>query len=676
MYIFSEISPLPLILILALWALGGWLILSRLFDLPAHEHGLLGLGVGLTVSTLLANFLGRFLPTTAAFWLSATLTVAIGLALTLRFPVSRFPVYLFTRLPFYLIPFLLITFFFTLANRGLAIFDDYQNLPQLASMALGDLPPHFAFDARILWSYHYFLLLVAAQFTRLADAAPWVSLDLARGLTLALTLFYGGFLARRLTRSRVAPLLTSAFILFVGGARWLLLLLPARILNLLSSGVTLIGSGADTGPNLTTALTKYWDIQGLGPLPFPFLYGSGLDPSLTMAFAGYGASMVMLVLMILLLVDSIEKGQTQGLPLRYWLQQAVLAILLAALALTNEVTFAFLYAGLIFAVIFWVIKNRSLRLPKSLWNLAPAFLGGGILALVEGGIFTGAAAGFLGKLTGSAVESHYVVSFGLRAPTVLSAHLGDLSLLNPLHWLAILAETGLVILALPWVVKFGLEQLRDEKWLEAAWIFSMLPSLLTVFLVYTGNAGPTALSRLTAHFLTVLKIYAVPLLWIWARERSETLKMTLLGLGFAACLSGIALFSLQIAAMPTPQTAEFLTDLDVQMYAKFWGKLPTDALVFDTTVTRATTVLGLHTVSSVNYGPPTNPTWLALEADPDPNRFNAAGFRYLYLDIQFWRKYADRFNQPCVQTLGEVQQTAADGKLLDLRRLVDVEKCR
>jgi len=476
--------------------------------------------------------------------------------------------------------------------------------------------------------------------------------------------------------------LASAFLLFVGGARWLLLLLPARILNLLSSSVTLIGSGADTGPNLTIALAKYWDIQGLGPLPFPFMFGSGLDPSLTMAFAGYGASMVMLALMLVLLVGSIEKGQTHphsgtgGLPLRYWLQQALLAILLAALALANEVTFAFIYAGLVLAVLFWVIRNRSLRLPKSLWDLAPAILGGGILALVEGGIFTGAAAGFWGKLTGSAIESHYVVSFGLRAPTVLSAHLGDLSLLNPLQWLAILAETGLVILALPWGVRFGLAQIRDEKWLEAAWIFSMLPSLLTVFLVYTGNAGPTALSRLTAHFLTVLKIYAVPLLWIWVKERSETLKMALSGWGLAACLSGIALSSLQIAAMPQPQTAEFLTNLDAQMYAQFWGKLPTDALVFDTTVTRGTTVLGLHTISSDNYGPPTDPTWLALEANPDPYRFNSAGFRYLYLDIQFWRKYAGRFNQPCVQTLGEVQQTAADGKLLDLRRLVDVSKCQ
>jgi len=127
-------------------------------------------------------------------------------------------------------------------------------------------------------------------------------------------------------------------------------------------------------------------------------------------------------------------------------------------------------------------------------------------------------------------------------PAVLSAHLGTLSLLNPIQWFVILAETGLVIFALPWVVKYGLQLVRAEKWLEAAWVLSIIPSLLTVFTEYTGNAGPTALSRMTAHFLLILKIYAVPLLWLWARERSEAVQNHLLGWGLAASLSGLALF--------------------------------------------------------------------------------------------------------------------------------------
>jgi hypothetical protein len=259
---------------------------------------------------------------------------------------------------------------------------------------------------------------------------------------------------------------------------------------------------------------------------------------------------------------------------------------------------------------------------------------------------------------------------------VLSAHLGTLSLLDPVEWFVILAETGLVVFALPWLFKHGLILVRDEKWLEAAWVFSIFPSLLTVFMEYTGNAGPTALSRMTAHFLLVLKIYTVPLLWLWAQERSENVKTVLLGSGLAACLSGLALFSLQIAAIPNPVYAEFLGNLDAQMYKKHWGTLQSGSLVFDTDPLRGTTVLGLHTLSSTNYGPPTDPTWLALADDPDPIRFQLAGYRYVYFDLRYWRKYGSNFEQACVLTLGELQETGADGKPTDLRRLVDVSACR
>ena len=665
MYLFNELNFIPLLFLLALWTFGGWLIVSRIFDLHPSERPWIGLSVGLTVSTLLANGLARFLPTVAAFWLAALLTVGLGLVLARPLKPREW----LTReniQPGRWLLFVLGVFVFTLIGRGLGIFDDYQNLPQIPSMALGDIPPHFAFDPRLIWSYHYFLLLVAAQFERLTGAAPWVALDLARGLTLTLTLALGGILAFRLTRNQTAAALSMLLMYFAGGARWILLLLPTRLLQAASSSVTLIGSGADTGANLSIALYKYWQIQGLGPLPFPFLYGSGLDASLAMAHAGYGASMVMLALLVVLLANN-----TRG-----WAAQAVLAVLLAALALANEVTFAFLYAGLAVVGLIWVIKQRSLRLPKSLLRILPAFVAGGLLALVQGGIFTGVLTGWIGRLTGVQTQTLYQVSFAPRLPAVLSAHLGALSLLNPLDWFVILAETGLVILALPWVIKYGLKLIGDEQWLEAAWVFSMIPSLLTVFVEYTGNAGPTALSRMTAHFLLVLKIYASPLLWLWLRERSETFKIAALGWGLTACLSGLALFSLQIAAMPNPVYAEYLDHLDAQMYEKYWGTLPRDAMVFDPNPLRGITVLGLHAISSNNYGPPSNPTFVALTADPDPVRINAAGYRYVYFDLPYWRKYGTRFEQPCVVRLDQLEETGGDGNTSNARWLLDIGACR
>jgi hypothetical protein len=667
MYLFSELNFFSLILLLALWALGGWLIVARIFDLHAHERGVIGLSIGLTIATLLANLLARFVPATFAFWGAALLTVVIGVALARPFKRELFAREAFQPLQWVIL--ILAVFVFTLIGRGLGFFDDQQNLPQLSSMALGDVPPHFALDPRQLWSYHYFLLLVAAQFERLTDAPPWVAIDLARGLSLGLTISLGGLLAYRLTTSRVAASLSMAFLFFAGGARWILFILPARLLQAASSGIALIGSGADTGPNLTTALYKYWQIQGLGPLPFPFVYGSGLDASMVMAHAGYGTSMVMLALLLVLLA-----GRGRG-----WIAQAIFALTLAALALANEVTFAFLYAGLIFAILFWAVKNRNLRPPQSLWAHAPALIAGGLLVLVQGGILTGIFTGWIGRLTGAETNVLYQTSFKLQMPVILSAHLGSLSLLNLTDWFVILAETGLVVLALPWVFKYSLKLVSDEKWLEAAWLFSIIPSLLTVFLEYTGNAGPTALSRMTAHFLLVLKIYAVPLLWLWVQGRSETLKTALLGWGLATCLSGLALFSLQIAAMPNPVYAEFLGNLDARMYARHWGKLQSDAFVFDDNPPRATTVLGLHTISSTDFnspnGPPSDPTFLALAGDPDPYRLNAAGYRYAYLDLRYWRKYGARFEQTCVRSLDKFEETGADGKLSDLRWLLDLKDC-
>jgi hypothetical protein len=330
--------------------------------------------------------------------------------------------------------------------------------------------------------------------------------------------------------------------------------------------------------------------------------------------------------------------------------------------LANEVTFAFLYAGLGAALAAWMFSRRRLALPASLLGSLPAWLGGAALALVQGGVLTGVLMGLTAEKTGA--DALYKVSFLLRLPTVLSAHVGALSLLNPWHWLVILAETGLVIFSLPWALRHAWRLANREEWLEAAWGFSILPSLATIFMEYTGNAGPTALSRMTAHFLVILKIYALPLLWLWAKEKSEGAKMTLAGWAFAAAFSGVSLFGLQLSGLPNPVYAEFLSVADAKMYARHWGTLQPGAWVFDPNPTRATTVLGLHSLSGQNYGPPTYPEWLALAEDPSPAALHAAGFRYAYLDAPYWRKYADHFTIDCVVVLDDLQENQAERRLL------------
>lgn len=670
MYLLSELNLFSVLLLLALWTLGGWLIISRAFNLPIHERGLVSLGVGLVSATWLANWLARFLPPTLAFWGAALLTVALGLALS--WPVKRdlFPQNL--RIPDVMrgltawIPFIVFVVIFTLIGRGFAFFDDHQNLPPVSIMATGDVPPRFSFNPDLRFGYHYFLLLVAAQFVRLADAGPWTALDLARGLTLALTLAYGGFVALRITRSRLAQVSTMVFMAFAGGARWLFLLLPAVLQRQLSSGIQMIGSGADTGPNLIIAIYKYWKIEGLGPLPFPFLFGSGLDPSFSMFHNGWGTSAITMALLLTLLV-----GAQSSRPARAYIP---IVILLASMALANEVTFAFLYFGLACAALVWVIQKRSLRLPRSLWTWVGLMFIGGVLALVQGGMFTEVARGWVEQQFSGGGSTYFKVGFALGLPTVLSAHLGYLSLLNPLQWVAVLGETGLAVFALPIVLKRLPAFSRNENWFEAAWIGSIIISLLMVFVQYTGNAGPTAASRMQAHFLSVVKIYAVPLLWVWARERGENLKMAVFAWGLTAIFSGISLFGLQMAAMPNPVYAIYLDQLDAQMFSRQWDQLAPNTMVFDPTYPRAATIFGRPIRSSKTMGE-TLPEWNSLSDNPDPYKLKAAGYDYLYVDLKYLTKYAGVIQLGCVRLIDQVEDKNG-ARLVNARYLFYITECR
>ncbi|MEL7645358.1 MAG: hypothetical protein AAGU04_03695, partial [Anaerolineaceae bacterium] len=140
----EKILPLLSVLLwVFLWSAGGFLILINTIKTRRHETTLLGLGLGLILQVWLANLIGRLLAPIAAFWLSAGLVFALGLALTailkswksaraaLVFPLGH------------LLAFFALLYAFFMIGRGLAIFDDYQNLPVTSMLASGVIPPVF-----------------------------------------------------------------------------------------------------------------------------------------------------------------------------------------------------------------------------------------------------------------------------------------------------------------------------------------------------------------------------------------------------------------------------------------------------------------------------------------------------------------------------------------------------
>lgn len=662
MYLYHELNWLPLLGLLALWATGGWLLAARLFDLEPGERSLIGLGLGLTISTWLANLLGHVLPMTISTWGAAAAT--LGLGALLAFPVRRQLREMFVPTWGQWALFLGLSLLFTLVGRGLAVQDDYQNLPILSRIAAGDIPPHFPFALDLRLGYHYFLLLVGAEFLRAAGAAPWTALDLARGLSLALTILLIGLMAYRITRKHMAFLVGAFVGAFAGGARWALLLLPPALLAQVSAHVQLIGSGAESGANLAQALIGPWALQGDGPIPFPFAYASGVAEPLVMALSGYGAGPKMLILLILLLGD---RGKTKGA----W---GVLAILLASLALLAENKFAFLVAAAAVLVVWQILKNRTVRLPSRLAWWGGAALAACLIAALQGGLLAEMAEALMNRAARS--MSYYEVTFHLIwPPTVISSHLGNLSLTNPYQLLAAFLEFGPLVLAAPLVGIWLVRILREGRWLEGSVILAGGLSLFMPLVRYSGNAGPTATTRLYNMFIDVCLAYAVPLSWPLLTGSRRAVRIFVVGAGFAAILSGVALFSVQLTAVPVPVASYFLTDLDVQMYRRQWDRLPAEAVVFDPLPRRAATVLGRVVDSQVDLASVTD-EFARLIEDPEPGRVHAAGFDFLYADRGYWESHGELLSAPCVQWVDEVVDVdSATGEVADYRRLADLRAC-
>jgi hypothetical protein len=235
----------------AMWVLGGWWIVRSAFNLYPREQALAGFGVGLVLQNWLANFAGQLLPVPLAFWVSAGLVFLIGLGFSM--PFSRKKLLEMVRIPiqpWQWLSLIGLTLLLTVVGRGMAILDDYQNLPTTSLIATGDIPPHFALDPQVSFNYHYFSLLFAGQLMRVGDLFVWSALDVTRALGFSIALMLGYFYVRRLTRSEIAGFISVLMGLFSCGTRWLMLLLPKDFMLALSSHIQMIGTAAGSGPTL------------------------------------------------------------------------------------------------------------------------------------------------------------------------------------------------------------------------------------------------------------------------------------------------------------------------------------------------------------------------------------------------------------------------------------------
>lgn len=666
----ENLADMPaLFLWIALWALGGVWIVRTAFNLRRNEQAMAGFGLGLILENWFANLLAQFIPVPAAFWIAAALVFCIGLGFSR--PFSRRRLLDLVRIPVYPLQWLslgLLAFIFISTGRGLAMLDDFQNLPITSLIGTGDIPPHFALDPNVNFGYHYFTMLFAGQLMRIGDFFVWTSLDLARGLSFAVSVVLTALFVQRVTYSRLGGFMGALMAMFAGGTRWLLLLLPPGVVGKISSNLTMIGSGANSGPDLSAALINPWAASGGGPYPFPFAFVNGSNSTSVLLFHSGAGGLSELLFMLLLLMQN---------RWRDWRAWAVVTVMVASWGLANEVKLVQIGIGFVLVVLIYMLTRRTYRLPRSLWRWVTAVFAGGLIAMFQGGVLTAMVLNWTSKLIPGLVsaQAYHTFRFSLFwPPALLSSHLGYLFPDNIYHIIAAMAEIGPVILVLPLVVSWMIKSFRYGRWYETAIGVSAFASMSLFFVELSGAAGITALTRAQGLIIGLCKTFAVPALWLWGRHRSDKTKAWIAVFFLVTMLGGIVLLGIQLIAIPEPVYSDFITPLDAKMTGEFWNELEPDAMIFDPDTYRAPVVFGRVSNAAYNWFE-RKPEWVALYDAPDPVDIHEAGYDYIYMGLAYWNELAPEYQillqTPCVEVVREYTQVFPE----DFRWLLDIHNC-
>lgn len=690
------------VLLSLIWWGGGWLISAHLFRLPRRERLFSGLAIGLLLFILFANLAAYILSMPLAFAAAGLSVAALGVIAARSsgrqpwFDVNDL------RIPGQMLGFCALLILFGLINRGLAIFDDFLNIPLTSWLASDHFPPYYYLNPARLMDYHYGLHLFAASLVRLAGFYPWDAFDFAKSLTLALAILLAGLWLRRFERQKHRLLLLLLVFVFAGGSRWLLLLVPEKQMEVWSQGIELLGSARLAGPDLASALVGVWEIEGEGPFPFPFAFASGIFRPLTFALGSAGGIPALALSLLLLLSGEHRRRVNRS----EWLRRLVVGLLLASLALIAEHLFVMLWIGLFLAML--AASSSALatkasaaaagtqqqaappspsrlgqRLSDLAWLLAP----GAVLAPWMGGVITGIVLRWLGLST--AAETAENLSLPemslLWPPRVLSAHLGSLAPGNPHQLLIALAEIGPVLLAAPILLALLPNQLRQRRWAMAGMnlgaVLGFLSSLMIDF-----SARERDLTRLMDSALSIWLLLALTYLAAHWQRFSPARKAFITFFAVISVTAGLALFPAELIAISQPQRTHFIFNLDTQISQRYWNTLEADARVLDLGYPyRPAVVLGRGTNAAYLDAYRRLPEFVALLNQPLPARAAAQGYDYIYLDKESWIRFSPELQrayfQPCVKTVVQLGATAVEGQTIEnppdeFRWLVDIRLCR
>ena len=652
-----------LLISLMSWA-GGWLICAHLFRLRKREQMFVGIASGLLFFALFSNLLAQVLPLVPAYWVAAGLIFGAGLGISLRtgrpFRDLFAGVFNWKQIALF-VGFLCL---FSAINRGLALFDDYFNLPLVSIVATGDVPPHFYLNPAQPLPYHYGLHLLAGSLVRIGGFFPWSALDISKTLAISLTVALGVLWFRRWMGWKAALLFSGLLILFAGGSRWLLLFLPEAILQRMSADVQLIGSGFQDVTDLVSAMTGPWNTQGDGPVPFPFAFMNGIYRPLLMAM-GSGGAMPSAGLFLLLLLARSRWKPLQGL---------VYGLVITALALFSETLFSLAWGGIALAMVIGWLASRSARQALDwIWVLIP----GALLAPVMGGVLTSPFQRLVGDALGSADQAMATIpAITLRwPPAILSAHLGELLLTKPAHLLIALAEIGPVLFLAPLAIRATYGYIRSRKMLLAGLsIMAAVTFFIPLFIQFTERDRDIV--RISSSALDIWLILSVPYLWTALRRGGEGAKAAVGAFYGIVILGGIALFSIQLISIAQTQPSYYIQDVDAMMSRDYWNDLAPGVWILDPVYPyRPAALFGRTTGPAFQNVYIPLPEFRSLVLNLNPIEISDAGYSYIYLDKKTWQDLSPQqrgyFQENCARLVAEKRND-----LEDFRRLYEITGCR
>ena len=659
----------PLLLWFILCGIGGFWITRALFRLHPNEELLVGFTIGLLTSTFLVNFLGRFLSFPTACWFSGGLILVGGFLL--NFPKTRedflglFQVKVNIWVWGLLI--LMIAVFWGIGG-GMGLLDEYPVLPLISQMAGGDLPPHFALDPKVVYNYHYFSFLFAAQLMRLGDLFPWTGLDLQQAIFLALCMTLLGLWVYRITRNKFAGISAAVFYFFSGGTRWLMLFLPKTVIDLFDRNIERMGSGLSSGSTLQTALSGSWAARGTGPYLIPFSFANGFNGSISIGL-GYISNISLLFLLVFLLTFKRWKD---------WKSIIIYVMLLASMELANEVIFVIFLLGFLLLLVLYAFKNRTLKLPSELIYLLAAFFIAGLFTLFQGGVLSGVFEEWITStpnVTSLGSSFHNVSFFFSFPPGFVDAHLGRLSFFNPIQMLVLLIEIGPMILLLWPTLIWGDRALRSGRWLEATLVGMIVVSFGLAFIMMSFKSTSIgSLARAQNTFLLILRVFAVPFLFFWLPKRTGVVKMITAFLVSITLFGGISIFSLEMISLQKQILSTYIEPLDARIMKEFWNKLDEKYWVLDPEPIRDAVLFGRPTNAAITWFD-MKPEWADLVNNPDPYAMQKAGYGYLYSNRDYLKSLplsaGKRLESSCVKVLADYKDDFGGERIL-----LDVRSCQ